>query len=154
MTTRVGVIVMSAVLLLYFVVVGQRAVMFVLTGEPAAVGIGVALIVLPLVGVWALYRELRFGAKATQLSRELDEMDARADDSLPVRPSGRIDREAADEAFPQYRDRVAADPEDWSAWFNLGLVYKGAGDSRRARHAVREAIRLHDRDMKRAGHEE
>lgn len=143
MSSRIGVAVMAAVLLLYLVLVGQRAVMFVLTGEPAAIGIGVALIVLPIVGAWALWRELRFGFSAERLARELEAAGGLPQEELPLRPSGGVERDAADAVFPQYRAAVEAHPNDWQAWYRLGLAYKGAGDSRRARHAVRTAIRLY-----------
>ncbi|GAB2521805.1 hypothetical protein [Paramicrobacterium agarici] len=150
MNARAGAIAMAVVLVLYLVLVGQRAVQFVLTGEPIAVAIGVALIVLPLVGVWGLAKELQFGVKSGRLATELDDAGEMPDD-LPVLPSGRIDRAAADAAFPAYRARAETEPENWRAWFRLGLVYRGAGDSRRARAAVRRAIRLHDAETKRAG---
>ncbi len=142
MRGRIAVIVMAVLLVLYFVLVGQRAVLFVATGEPVAVAIGTALIVLPLVGAWALYRELRFGAAAERLGRRVESEGALPDEQFPARPSGRLDRDAVDAAFPTYRAAVEAAPDDWRAWYRLGLAYDGAGDRRRARQAVREAIRL------------
>jgi Flp pilus assembly protein TadD len=38
---------------------------------------------------------------------------------------------------------VESAEDDWSAWFRLGLAYDDAGDRRRARAAMRTAIRLH-----------
>jgi Flp pilus assembly protein TadD len=40
---------------------------------------------------------------------------------------------------------VATAPDDWAAWFRLGLAYDDAGDRRRAREALQRAIALHDR---------
>ncbi|WP_166996198.1 hypothetical protein [Paramicrobacterium fandaimingii] len=149
MKARTGAIVMAAVLVLYLALVGQRAVQFVLTGVPIAVAIGVALIVLPIIGVWALAMELQFGIKSGRLADELDAAGETPAD-LPVLPSGRVERLAADAAFPTYKAHAEAEPENWRAWFRLGILYRGAGDSRRARAAVRRAIRLHDADAKRA----
>ena len=59
-----------------------------------------------------------------------------------MRPSGRVLREDADAVFPAYRADVEAHPDDWRAWYRLGLAYDAAGDRRRARAAVRQAIRL------------
>ncbi|SEC09923.1 hypothetical protein SAMN04489806_2591 [Paramicrobacterium humi] len=143
MSTRVGVAVMAVLLVLYLVLIGQRAVMFVLTGEPAAVGIGVALIILPIVGAWGLWRELKFGIDAERLARELERTGGLPDEQLPLKPSGAVERDAADAVFPRYKADVEAQPDSWQAWYRLGLAYKGAGDGRRARHAVRTAIRLH-----------
>ncbi|KTR54674.1 hypothetical protein SA11R_08410, partial [Rothia kristinae] len=56
--------------------------------------------------------------------------------------SGRIDREAADAAFPARRAEVEREPEDWRAWFRLALAYDAAGDRKRARRAMRDAVAL------------
>ncbi|MBG6239831.1 cytochrome c-type biogenesis protein CcmH/NrfG [Mycetocola sp. CAN_C7] len=143
MTTRIGVAVMAVLLVLYLVLVGDRAVKFLLTGEPVAIAIGVALIVLPLIGAWALARELFFGMRAEKLGRILESENALPAEEIPVSPSGRPDRDAVDAVFPHYRAAVEAAPNDWRPWYRLGLAYDGAGDRRRARQAIREAIRLH-----------
>jgi cytochrome c-type biogenesis protein CcmH/NrfG len=142
MRGRIAVGVMAVLLLVYLILVGQRAVLFLQTGEPVAVAIAVALIVLPIVGAWALVRELLFGVHAERLGRVLESEGALPAEQFPARPSGRLDREAVDEAFPSYRADVEAAPSDWRAWYRLGLAYDGAGDRKRARQAIREAIRL------------
>lgn len=141
MTTKAGAFLMAALLALYVALVGWRAVQFVATGEPVAVAIGVALIVLPLIAVWALWREIAFGLRSQALVRRL-EADGELDLGLPLMPSGRPERAAADAAFPAFRDEAEADPDSWRAWARLGLVYDAAGDRRRARAAVRRAITL------------
>ena len=62
--------------------------------------------------------------------------------ALPLSPSGRIEREAADSVFPRYKSDVEQHPEDWRAWFRLALAYDASGDRRRARWATRQAIKL------------
>ncbi len=141
MTTKAGAFLMAALLAIYVVLVGWRAVQFVATGEPVAVAIGVALIVLPVIAAWALWREIGFGVRSQELVRRL-EADGELDLGLPLLPSGRPERAAADAAFPSFRDAAEADPGSWRAWLRLGLVYDAAGDRRRARAAVRRAITL------------
>ena len=63
MTTKAGAIIMAALLALYLALVGWRAVQFMATGEPVAVGIGIALLVLPIIAAWALWREIAFGVR-------------------------------------------------------------------------------------------
>ncbi|MGD8196156.1 hypothetical protein ACEXQB_016825 [Herbiconiux sp. P18] len=142
MKGRVAAIVMAVILAVYLVLVGQRAVMFVLTGEPIAIAIGVTLVVLPLVGAWALARELWFGVRTQQLVERLEREGGLPVDDLPRRASGRPEREAADAEFGRYRDDVELDESSWQAWFRLGLAYDASGDRRRARGALRTAIRL------------
>ncbi|KIU02200.1 hypothetical protein IFT88_12760 [Frigoribacterium sp. CFBP 8751] len=133
---------MALLLLLYVVLVGQRAVLFLSTGEPVAIALGVALLVLPLLGLFALVVELRFGLRTQQIVRQLADEGALPVDDLPRRTSGRYEREAADAAFPAYKTAVEAAPDDWRAWFRLGLAYDACGDRRRARQALRWAIKL------------
>lgn len=142
MSARLGAALLAAVLLGYIVLVGQRAWLLLVSGNPIGITMGVALVVLPLVAAWALGRELWFGWRAEQLARRLEAEDAVPGEEIAVRPSGRPLREEAEALFPSYRSAVEADPESWRAWFRLALAYDGAGDRRRARAAVRTAIRL------------
>lgn len=142
MKGRTAALLMALLLLLYVVLVGQRAVLFLSTGEPVAVALGVALLVLPLLGLFALVVELRFGLRTQQIVRQLAAEGALPVDDLPRRTSGRYEREAADAAFPTYKEAVEASPDDWRAWFRLGLAYDACGDRRRARQALRWAIKL------------
>lgn len=138
---KAGAVVMAVLLALYVALVGWRAVQFVQTGEPVAIAMGVALIVLPVLAAWAIWRELQFGVRSQRLVERL-ESEGGLDLGLPVRPSGRPERAAADAAFPAFRDAVEAEPDSWRAWLRLGLAYDAAGDRRRARRAVRKAIEL------------
>lgn len=146
MSARIGVAVMAALLALYIVLVGQIAWALLASGDPIGIAMGVGLAVLPLLAAWGLGRELRFGIRAQQLGRRLEREAALPHDEVAVRPSGRVMREDADAVFPRHREDVEAHPDDWLAWYRLGLAYDAAGDRRRAREAVRTAIRLESAD--------
>ncbi|MCT9821515.1 tetratricopeptide repeat protein [Microbacterium sp. W1N] len=150
MSTRIGVAVIAAVLLLYIVLVGQRSWLLLTSGDGVGIAMGVALIVLPLIAIWALWREIAFGVRAEALGRRLEQEDALPPEQLDVKASGRPIRDEAAALFPAYREVVEQHPDDWRAWYRLGLVYDGAGDRRRARQAVRTAIGL-ERAERRAG---
>ena len=150
MTARVGVAVMAALLALYIVLVAQRAWLLVASGDPVGVAMGIGLIVLPIIAAWALGRELWFGVRAQQLGRRLEAEGELPQDEVTLRPSGRVLREDADAVFPAYRADAEAHPDDWRVWYRLGLAYDAAGDRRRAREAVRTAIRLEAADRRRA----
>ncbi|BDV30243.1 hypothetical protein Microterr_09030 [Microbacterium terricola] len=133
---------MAVLLALYIALVGQRAWLLLVSGQPVAIAMGAALVVLPLIAAWALWRELWFGIRAQQLGVRLEEDGALPADEVVVRPSGRVLREEGEAVFPRYRADVEEHPDDWRAWYRLGLAYDAAGDRRRAREAVRAAIRL------------
>ncbi len=145
MKARVGVIVMTIALGLYIILVGQRAVVMLGTGDPVVVAMGVALIVFPLIAVWGIARELLFGRDAERLGARLEAEGALPEEDVAVYASGRVRREDGEALFPTYRAAVEAAPADWRAWYRLGIVYDAAGDRRRARSAIREAIRLSKR---------
>ncbi|MCU1556063.1 MAG: conserved rane protein [Microbacteriaceae bacterium] len=137
-----AVVLMAALLVLYLVLVTQLAVRLFLVDNGIAKVIGIALMVLPLLGLWALIAELVFGIRSERLVRLLDASGGLPVDALPKRTSGRPERGAADAEFPKYRAEVEADPESWKAWFRLGLAYDASGDRRRARQSIRRAISL------------
>lgn len=142
MSTRIGVAVMAVMLAVYILLVAQRAWAMLTSGEAVAVAMGAALLLLPVLGAWGLWRELRFGVRAQALGRRLEAEGGLPEEQLDLRASGRPDRAQADALFPAYRDDVQQHPDDWRAWFRLGLAYDGAGDRTRARQAVRKAIAL------------
>ncbi|WP_386675891.1 hypothetical protein [Lysobacter korlensis] len=133
---------MAALLLLYLVFTIQYAVRLILDPQPFAKAIGVALLVLPLIGLWVLAVELIFAVRAERLAERLARDGALPVDDLPRLPSGRPDPAEADKRFPQFQAAVEASPDDWASWFRLGLAYDASGDRRRARWATRRAIAI------------
>lgn len=143
MRGRVAAIVMAVLLVLYLVLVIRYGVLLIASGVAVGVIMAVALFVLSAIAAWALLRELWFGVQTQRLVRILETEGGLPVDDLPHRASGRPLRDAADEEFPQYKSDVEAEPASWRAWFRLGLAYDASGDRRRARQAMREAIKLH-----------
>ncbi|MGN6302650.1 MAG: hypothetical protein ACTHN8_16330 [Angustibacter sp.] len=140
MRTKLVIAAMLAMFAFYAVTIGWRGVLLVRDGRPAAVALGLGVLVLPLVAGWAVWKEVRFGLATQRLARILDAEGGLPVDDLPRRPSGRVDRAAADAAFEGYRREVEAEPGDWRAWYRLATAYDAAGDRRRARAAARQAI--------------
>lgn len=143
MRTKVVVAVLVAVLVFYAVLIGAKGVAFVVSGEPAAVALGLAVLALPVLGLALVWREIVFGRRSAELAAELEAEGGLPVDDLPRRPSGRVDRTAADATFAERQAEVEADPGRWQAWYRLALAYDDAGDRRRAREAVRRSIALH-----------
>ncbi|GAA1846248.1 hypothetical protein [Brevibacterium marinum] len=139
---KIGAIIVSVLLVFYFVLMGQRA--WILVREPDLVPriMGIALFVLPIIGAWTLVVELMFGARSEKLARILASEGGLPVDDLPRTPGGRIIRESADEAFGQYQSEAEAAPEDWRSWFRLSCAYDACGDRKRARSTMRHAISL------------
>jgi hypothetical protein len=140
---RTTAIVLTAVLVVYFGLLGVRAVWLLQTGTPVGIVLGAAVLVLPVIGAWIAVVNLRFGARVERLARKLADEGGLPDASdLLRRPSGRVDRDAADAWFDQRKAELDAAPEDWRRWYRLAYAYDLAGDRRRARESMREALRL------------
>ncbi|MFF4274638.1 hypothetical protein [Streptomyces sp. NPDC001536] len=144
MRAKLSYAITAAVLVFYFVLVGSRGVMLIQTGTLLTVTFGVAVLILPVIGVWFLWKNTQFVRKANQLAAELDAEGGLPLDELQRTPSGRIDRDSADEVFAKRKAETEASPDDWRSWFRLAVAYHDARDTPRARKAMQRAIALHE----------
>ena len=136
-------------LIFYFAMLTRTAIALIRSGTPAAVALGIGVLILPVVGAWVMVATLRAGLAHQRLARlaaedgmELDVTD------LPRMPSGRIQREAADEMFATVRAELDADPDNWLRWYRLARAYDYAGDRSRARETMRRAVELQNAKTK------
>jgi hypothetical protein len=140
--TRIAVAVMAALLALYLLFALRYGVVLIQVGQPAAIGLGIGMLVLPLLAFGLIGAEIVFAVRAERLGARLEAEGGLPAEELPLTASGRVDRASADGLFPRYRSDVEADPGNWRPWYRLALLYDAAGDRRRARWATRTAIRL------------
>ena len=119
MTARRVALGMAAAFVVYAVLVAWRGWDFIASGEPAAIGLGLAVLILPVLAGWLVWREVRFGFRMQELG-------------------GRI--ELVDEHNLEERiDAAQADPDDWLAWYWVGVGLLEAGDKKQARAALDHA---------------
>src|ERR1700761_5326024 len=144
MRLKLTIAFMCAALLVYIVLLGRSAVLMIGSGRAVAVALGVALLILPAIGLWAMVATLRAGFAHQKLARLVAEDGMELDVSaLPRRPSGRIERDAADALFDTVRAELDNHPHDWRRWYRLARAYDYAGDRGRAREAMKKALELH-----------
>lgn len=147
MTTRIQLLIafLCLALLGYFALLTRTAVALLRTGTPAAVALGVGVLILPLLGAWVVLATLRAGLAHQRLARlavaDGMELDVSA---LPRTPSGRIERDAADALFATVRAELDADPDNWRRWYRVARAYDYAGDRGRAREAMRRAVLMQE----------
>jgi tetratricopeptide (TPR) repeat protein len=136
---------MCVALVVYFVMLGRIAMAFITSGRPAAIGLGLALMVLPLIGIWVMVSTLKAGLAHQRLGRIIKEEGMELDvSSLPRMPSGRIRRDAADSLFETVRTELEDDPDNWRRWYRLARAYDYAGDRSRARETMKKAVEMEE----------
>jgi hypothetical protein len=137
---------MCLAMLVYLALLGRTAVLMIGSGRAAAVVLGAALLILPGIGLWAMIATVRAGFVHQKLARLVAEDGMELDvGALPRRPSGRIERDAADALFDTVRAELHSDPDDWRRWYRLARAYDYAGDRGRAREAMKKAVELQGR---------
>ena len=139
---KAGAFLIGAITLIYLFLMTNQAITLIQMDAPIAKIMGIALFGLPAVGVWAIIRELKFGLQVESLSNRVRQANTWPLFELELRPSGRPVRSSAQKVFEEYAEKTQENPDDWQSWFNLSLAYDAAGDSRRARAAMRKAVRL------------
>ncbi|HEV7853593.1 MAG TPA: tetratricopeptide repeat protein [Mycobacterium sp.] len=136
---------MCVALVVYFLLLGRIAWAFMTSGSAAAVGLGLAVLVMPLIGIWVMVSTLQAGLAHQRLARLAREKRMELDVSdLPTLPSGRIQRDAADALFETVRDELEQDRDNWLRWYRLARAYDYAGDRSRAREAMKKAVELQE----------
>jgi len=130
--TIAGVIFMSALLALYIAFAAYQAALLVLSGEPFTLLYGVALFVAPIIGIWSLFRELKFGRDAQRLFTQY--LAERGEPQLPV--INRRDLVAVEEVV------ATPVPATWQDALVLGLTLDTVSRRREGRAMVRQAIKL------------
>lgn len=134
---------MCVALTVYFVMLGRAALVFITSGRPAAIGLGAAVLILPVIGIWVMVATLKAGLAHQRLARMAREEGMDLDVSeLPRMPSGRINRDAADALFDTVREELESDPDNWRRWYRLARAYDYAGDRSRAREAMKTAVQM------------
>ena len=134
--------VMLAALVVYILATAGRGIALMGLDDVVARIMGAVLLFFPLLGIWVIWAEVRFGRGASRLVRRLADEGPLPTDGLSLRPSGRPDRDAAEALVPPQKAEVERTPDDWRAWARLGLVLDAAGSRGDARRALVRAIRL------------
>ncbi|WP_179272773.1 MULTISPECIES: hypothetical protein [unclassified Rhodococcus (in: high G+C Gram-positive bacteria)] len=134
---------MVLILGFYFFLLGQRGVTLIQNGGVASISLGIGVLLLPILGLWIVWATLKAGFDHQRLASRIHEEGLELDVSdLPRRPSGRIERDAADELFQQIKTEWEKDPDNWRNSYRLARAYDYAGDRGRARETMKRAVAL------------
>lgn len=143
MKARFIAAVMAIGVVLYGAILASWGIAVMRSGGSLQIIFGLGILAIPLLSALAVVREVRFGVDSGRLARQLVEQDGVPLDTVERDSQGRIDAAAADIEWQRRKALADQAPEDWRAWFLLGIAYDNAGDRKQARAAIRKAIALH-----------
>ena len=70
-SARTVAFVLAALTLVYLAFIAGRAWALIGSGDPVPVVLGLAILALPVIGVWVVWRELSFGLRTAELGRAI-----------------------------------------------------------------------------------
>jgi hypothetical protein len=134
---KIWALIMALLALTYVFLLGFKGLVMLPDPNLLVKVMGMAILVLPLFAIWAIWLEFRFGINAERLAKR-NELPAI---TLELRPSGRATKESAAQEVARLRTE-AESSHDWQVWFRYGEALDADGERKAARVAIRRAIKL------------
>lgn len=132
---------MAILTALYAYLLLGRGLVLVQDQNPIAIVMGLAILVFPLLAIWVLFAEIRFGLRLAAIGR-LYANSGMAEPSYELKPSGRAEKESGEAVFSELSERIQTDEDNYLLWYLLADCYDKLGDRTRARRSARRAISL------------
>lgn len=142
MRGKLSATVMGVLTLIYLALLANTGFTLVALESPIAKAMGALILVFPILALWLTFMEFRFAVRLEKLTDQISNAGNFPALKFEYRPSGRATKASAALVFEESAKKVAADESNYLLWFELGLAYDAAGDRRRARAAMRRALKL------------
>jgi hypothetical protein len=133
MARRIAII-LALVLGVYLFFAASRGLDLLRADDPAVKALGIAVLILPILGGIVLIREIRFGRTTFAMGQEIDV------EYLPL--NGLTDdqkKENLDVAINRAKNDIAS----WQSWYAVAIAYDLLSERKLAREAMRHAVELH-----------
>jgi hypothetical protein len=142
MKSKLSAALMGLLTLVYVALLSNTGFKLIGMESLIAKAMGALILVFPVVAIWLTVMEFRFGSQMEKLSTKIEADGNWPELAFDYRPSGRPTKDSAAKVFEQVAKKVAAEEGNYLNWFALGLAYDASGDRRRARAAMRRALKL------------
>lgn len=138
MTKRIAFI-LASVLLVYLGFAFSRGLDLLKTNSNSVKLLGLCVLVLPILGGWLVFREVRFGFKSTSMGQQISE---------DLLPSSEIKPRSlqADEYLEVAVARAKEAQDEWQNWFCVALGYDLVGERKLARESMQFAVELFEKE--------
>lgn len=132
-------LILAGILAVYMFFAASRGVDLLHSTDPAVKGLGIAVLILPLLGTVLIYREIKFGKLSYEMGQAIDAK------YLPLKD----DDEAGRRSFLENAIEVTKqDMENWQAWYSVALGYDLLHERRLARDAMQYSVELYSEAKK------
>lgn len=133
--------ILAGLTLFYAAGLAQRS--WVLLADPGWLPklFGALILLFPVLAVWVIFVEVRFGFRTERLAKRLQDYPELAPE-FEYRPSGRVTRPSAEAALTKALARLETESGRWQNWLLVAITSDAAGDRKTARSAARKAISL------------
>ncbi len=133
MAKRISLI-LTVILLVYLGFTVLRGLDFLSVDDPAVQALGIAVLILPILGAILIYREIKFGKLSYLMGQTI------SDDYLPT-------NDLTEEQKRDYLDlaieRAKSHMENWQAWYSVALAYDLLKERKLAREAMKYSVELY-----------
>lgn len=133
MARRIALI-LAGILGVYLVFAASRGLDLLKSDDPAVKGLGVAVLILPLIGTILVYREIKFGKLSYEMGQSIPET---------YLPTTELDDQARKEFLESAIEKTKSDMENWQAWYSVALGYDLLQERRLARDAMQYSVELY-----------
>ena len=134
MAKRIAFI-LTAVLLVYLGFAFSRGLDLLKSNTGPVKLLGLCVLVLPLLGGWLVFREVRFGFKSASMGQQIE---------ISLLPSSEIKPRSsqAESYLAAAVDRAKDAQGEWQNWFCVALGYDLVGERKLAREAMQYSVEL------------
>ena len=127
--------VLAGVLGVYLVFAGMRGLDLLSSASTPVKLLGVCVIILPILGGFLIYREIRFGYSTSELGKHIN---AELLPTADIKPRSPEAQEYLDAAITQAK----ADESNWQNWYCVGIGYDLTGQRKLARECMQHSVAL------------
>lgn len=144
MKTKLAVALLVLASFGYLAISLNRAVLFNSSQSPLGFLFSISILGVSGVSGYLIYREIKFGRQMQMVFKAAEVAELEVSVELPLAPSGKPDRLAADKRFEELMAELGEDgPSNWQEWLKVAVAYDDARDRKRARAAMRTCIKLY-----------
>lgn len=133
MAKRIALI-LTAILSVYLVFAAWRGFDLLLVDDPVVQTLGLAVLLMPIIGGVIVLREIRFGKLSYAMGQVIDEI---------YLPRTDLETEQKREFLDQAIEKTKANLESWQSWYSVALAYDLLSERKLAREAMQHSVELY-----------